>query len=99
MLTFEQLINEHKPNHNDICILYDMTLVRLVGVAEDEDDYYYIVREVTPKGEYLASCVGWLYSLKGIIAQERYDNMDNLFSLNGAERSDEFIIQRLGEFS
>jgi len=83
-----------RPIHNDICILYDTNLVRVVGVAEDERDLYYIVRDLEHRDhpEHWASAVGHIVSLNGIYPEERYKHMDDVFRMNGAERSEEFIV-------
>lgn len=97
-MTLDDLYDEGKQFHNHICILYDMTLVRFIGVAEDDDDCYYIVREIGKPKEYWASAVGFIISLKGKYPEPRYNNMDNLFELNGAEKTEEFLkISKLGE--
>lgn len=97
MLTLDKLAEEMRHMHNDMCILYDMDIVRLVGVAEDERDLYYIVRNPRHRGqdgktEYWASAVGHIVSLKGLYPEERYNYMDNVFSLNNASKTDEFKV-------
>ena len=88
------LIEEMRPLHNHICILYESELVRLVGIHDGEYDYYYRVRSIQPggKGEYLASAVGHIVSLKHLYPEERYATMDATFALNGAGPSDNFLV-------
>lgn len=93
MLTLEKLREELEIHHNDICIVYDLHLARLVGVAEDEDDFYYIIRQLNPKGQSWYSAVGHIVSLKGLYPKDRYEYMDYLFELNGAEKTDEFLVE------
>lgn len=83
MLTLEKLADKMRPSHNHICILYDSELVRLIGVHEDEVDFYYVVQN--HKGKiFHASAVGACVSLKDCYPADRYASMDNIFSLNGA---------------
>lgn len=91
-LTLEKLADEMRPFHNDICILHDCELVRLVGVHDGDDDFYYRVRGKRPHGEYLSTAVGHIVSLRGIYPAERYHHMDQVFALNGAEPTDEFVV-------
>lgn len=94
MLTFEKLKERHEQHHNDVCILYDCDIVRLVGVGDDGDGYYYIVRGCRPNKtvNVWASAVGSILSLRGLIPEERYEQMDRQLTLNGAGPSEEFIL-------
>lgn len=92
-LTFEKFENEIRPMHNHICILHDCELVRLVGIHRDSHDYYYTVKSIRNRvGKYYASAVGHIVSLKGLYPADRYEYMDKIFSLNGAEEEKEFLI-------
>jgi hypothetical protein len=95
-MTFEDFIAEMRPLHNQICVLYDSEIVRLVGVGRDESDYYYIVRTLKKAKfrdqEYWGSAVGHCVSLKGLYPEKNYDNMDHVHALNGAGPSDAFLI-------
>lgn len=102
-MTFKKFIKEMKPFHNHICILHDTELVRLIGVGEDEQDYYYIVKDIGfnqnstggyNKKEYWYSAVGTCISLKNVY--ERYENMEKCFSLNNCPPGDEFKIISTG---
>jgi hypothetical protein len=66
-------------------------------------DYYHIILYINPistshrkdaNGHYtiLQSMVGSFISLKDIYG-ERYEHMDEMFTMNGAPPSDEFIIK------
>lgn len=83
--------DEMKPFHNDICVVGDTSLARLVGVAEDERDMYYIVRPMNPKAEYWMTAVGACISLKG--QYERYEYMEQCFGMNGSEREVDFKME------
>jgi hypothetical protein len=66
---------------NEIGILNDSDIVRLVGYAEDEDDVYYVVAYPSfvcdsPKIVY-SSMVGSWETLKGIYS--RYDRLERQF--------------------
>jgi len=93
MLTLDKLADEVREFHNDVCIYGDAMLVRLVGVAEDKDDLYYILRQSYHTGEYSASAVGPIVSLRPIYPAERYENLDKALELNGAPKSDKFIVR------
>lgn len=93
MSHFKNHIDKMLPLHNHICILYDSVLVRLVGVHEDDYDYYYTVKSLdTSRGKYYASAVGHIVSLKGLYPDERYDYMDEIFEISGAGPEEEFGI-------
>jgi hypothetical protein len=87
--TREEHIEELKQIFNHICVLYDNDLVRLVGFYEDDMDIYYHVR--FPNGRNLyASMVGWLYSLKGMIPDEKYARLDSSWTMNHCPPESEF---------
>ncbi len=94
MNSFEDFASEMKTYHNDICVLYDSEIVRLVGVHQDTYDFYYTVKSLDKKrgSFYYASAVGHLISLKGIYPSERYDHMNDVFNINGATEETEFLI-------
>lgn len=93
-MDIDDMIEEVRPIHNDICILYDSELVRVVGVAEDEADLYYIVRRTNGPGknEFWASAVGGIISLNGLYPEDRYVYLDSSLEMNGAPPSEEFIV-------
>ena len=105
-MTKEEWIAEILPMFNDIGILHESELGRLVGFAEDDSDYYYVVRHMRnfrydfkdSEGFYTVhhSCVGAFVSLKNIYG-DRYTHMDNVFTMNGAPPADKFIIKDLGK--
>jgi len=89
-MTLDDLKKEMEPLMNHICVMYDTEMARLVGVAEDEMDMYYIVRPMNPKKEYRGTAVGHIVSLKD--SYERYEHMDNVFAMNGSEKVTEFKV-------
>lgn len=93
MLTLEELAKKLEPIHNHICTLYDTKIVRLLGVAEDEVDLYYIVQEIGPKKEYRASAAGSILSLKNI--HPRYKYLEAIFKYNNLFPTNSFIVESL----
>jgi hypothetical protein len=88
-MTLSELADEMRPLFNEICMINDSELVRLVGVAQDEMDLYYIVHSMQPNPTgsrvTFASAVGHCYSLKAHLPAERYAQTDSIFAMNGAE--------------
>lgn len=93
-LTLDSLAEEIRPILNDICIVHDAVLARVIGVAEDEDDYYYIGMGLQGRRTYY-SAVGHCTSLRPGYPAERYAVLENLFTLNGGERVAELEIAHL----
>jgi hypothetical protein len=93
--TRRDFTKECKTMFNDICIVGDMDLVRLVGCSYDLMDMYYHVRfpngfhEVAMGRDMHMTAVGPCVSLKGIYP--RYDALETHFSLNGCPPVPEFI--------
>lgn len=95
MLTLESLAEECRPYHNDICIAHNCKLVRLLGVAESSDDYYYKAVELGGHVSYF-SAVGSCTSLKATYPlPDEYAAMNSLFALNGAPPTENFVIEKL----
>lgn len=81
-------------------VLCGDSVYRLIGIADDDEDYYYILydgRQVT-----LHSCVGRIMPLKGYLRQEDYNEMIRLVKLNhldqptffgGDEKASEYAEQ------
>ena len=88
-----RLLEEMKAMYNHICIVADSDLVRLIGLGEDDSDYYWIGLSIGGKRRWY-SCVGPCESLKGKL--ERYDQIDTVFSLNNAGPTDMFLVLRDG---
>jgi hypothetical protein len=99
MLRFDAFAEEMRPFHNTIGLLYDTQVVRLIGVASDDSDYYYIVRTLVKnhhdqKQILIASAVGCFQTLKGFYPEERYNHMESIFTMNKSPSVDTFIIVR-----
>ena len=69
-----------KPALGEI-VLDGFDIVRLVGLAEDERDFYYIYI-VPHMGYVFSSCVGGYVRLKGFIDDKDYERESSIFDLN-----------------
>lgn len=88
--------DEMRPLLNHIVLVHDDWIGRLVGIHRDAMDVYYHVRVPDHhrrthggRNDVYASCVGACVSLSGI---ERYDRLEEGFTLNGCPPVDEFIL-------
>ena len=80
-VTLKRLRESVSPFVNDLCI-FDADIVRMIGVWEDDDDFYYVVRRL--RGEVVHwSAVGGFISLRPYIPEDFYNFMDNMFESNG----------------
>jgi hypothetical protein len=95
-MTLTEFADEMRPFFNDICMLHDTQLCRLIGVARDEMDFYYITRSMrpNPSGKYdtFSTAVGHCYSLNGLLPEERYAYTDRVFGLNNAGQAETFAV-------
>lgn len=90
-MTEQEFIAEAKSWHNQLVISFD-TIYRVVG-AGVSDDYYYICeipRWQTPGKVIYISAIGFIYPLKGKLAEEDYNRIDNEFRMNGSEGTENF---------
>jgi hypothetical protein len=92
----EKFIEQHKIRDmfNDIVILADTRLVRLIGFAYDSCDFYYICRDYEGKLIRMTA-VAAIFSLKGIY--DRYEHMECVFHINRCPRSSLFLIEHYGD--
>ncbi len=83
-LTIEKLKKEIGKYKNTLVIGDLMDIVRLVGVIEETDDFYWLY----DKGKYnkveisYSSCVGGWIPLKGFVPKKDYDRMVSIWNLN-----------------
>lgn len=81
---------------NQLVIAHDLSIKRLVGYMDGEDDYYYILKN--PYGHVqpysYVSAVMPLYFLKETTAADVYEQLDSLAKMNGAECEPELIIKK-----
>lgn len=94
-LTLESLAAEMQPFHNDICIVHDCEMGRLIGVAEDDSDLYYMVARLG-KGVQYYSAVGSCVSLRGHYPEDAYTRLDNVHGYNNAGKTETFEQRVLG---
>lgn len=98
MLIRNDVIKDLQTKFNDIGIIGNSDLVRLIGFHEDERDYYYHILYMngrnrgSDKNNAYFTMVGSFLSLKGLIPDYDYTSLDNVFSLNGAPPSKEFVV-------
>jgi len=96
----EELADELKELHNDVCILYDSHIVRFLGVAQAEGELFYVVSYPSYSRNYIdedvvyAPAGGYIFSLKKCIPDERYLVMDNILEVNGSPKIEEFLLER-----
>lgn len=92
-LTLESLAAEMRPFHNDICIVHDLRMGRLLGVCETEEDFYYVVHLITEEAPGLFSAVGPCVSLKPTYPVEDYARLEQIFALNRVPASETFLVK------
>jgi hypothetical protein len=90
MAAYEEIRDELVPIHDHICLVYDSELLRLVGIAQDDSDFYYHCRDFSG-GERYMSAVGWIVSLKDCYPADGYARMESMFALNGCPPSGTFL--------
>ncbi len=81
---------------NQLVIAHDLSIKRLVGYMDGEDDYYYILKN--PYGHVhpysYVSAVMPLYFLKETTTADVYDQLDALAKMNGSECELEMIVKK-----
>jgi hypothetical protein len=95
-LTLDKLRTEVEPILNHICIVFDSDVGRLVGVAEDKNDLYYVVDRIRG-GRTPYSAVGPVVSLKGRIHNDRYVSMDGIHELNRCPAVERMVVLDIQE--
>jgi hypothetical protein len=85
MATLLELQKELEPYKNTLVIGDFYNVVRLVGVIDGEDDYYWVYDTI--KGIVHASCVGGWVALKGFIPEKEYQRLVNVWNLNNIEKA------------
>jgi hypothetical protein len=93
-MTREEHIEEARKVFNHIGILNDIEIVRCIGFAEDNEDYYWMV--ISPKEElFYSSKVGGFVSLKDL-NYPRYEYLE--MAMNdywNCPRAEEFEIRKI----
>jgi len=77
---FNQLLDFVRQHKNELMIDPAFDIVKLVGLSEDDYDYYYIV--YGKNGKTKISCVGKLIPLKGVLNDKDYNILINQWELN-----------------
>lgn len=86
MTDLEKLKAKLEPYKNTL-VLDFYNVVRLVDVEDGEDDFYWVY-EGNKREIYRASCCcGW-FPLKGVMADEDYKYLRNIWNLNHENRVD-----------
>ena len=104
-MTVRDEILEEITKHFNEPILIGGDLVRLIGFAEDPDDYYYICQHFGGKLVY-NSCVGGLIPLDRLRGQsfhaghngehwDDYYRLDSVLELNGSPKVETLIMKVL----
>lgn len=83
--TIETLREELEPYKNTL-VLDCFKVVRLVGVYDGEEDFYWQYDD-HQKGIYDASCVGGWTPLKGVLPDDEYRRLLSLWNLNNIEKA------------
>lgn len=85
-----ELFEKHK---GQFVITIEYVVQRLVAIAEDDMDYYYITYD--GRKLYWNTCVGRIIPLKGKIDDKDYNEFERLASLNDYDR---LIVANCGNF-
>jgi hypothetical protein len=80
MITMDSLRAEVEPYKNTL-VLDCFDVVRLVGIAEDQSDFYYVYERFR-QGIVWSSAVGGWTPLKGIIPENEYKRLVYIWNLN-----------------
>jgi len=80
MAAIEELNREAKPYIGTLVINDLLEVVQLLGVEEDDDDFYWVFD--TPNGICQHSCVGTFVPLKGNVDDNKYNRMVSIWNLN-----------------
>lgn len=78
---------------NHIGLMYDTEIMRCIGFAEDEDDYYYVALDKNGHKRY-CSMVGAFESLKDL-NYPRYKMLEEQMCYWGANKVDSFVVERI----
>lgn len=93
----QQILEEIELHLNEIVMSLMFHPARLVGFAEDPNDYYYILEHVGGNRFY-DSCVGQLIYLKNLPKRD-YEMLESVFDLNNSPRVDKMVVEKLDELN
>lgn len=91
----KRIIMENSIVHfNEIFIDSSLSLKRLIGFCETDEDYYYVVSDKNDinKISYISAVCKPIF-FKGLISNEDYKEIDRILSINGSTEAKEIIIQ------
>lgn len=74
-------LKELMRNSQDHLVLCSDTVYRLIGIANEPEDLYYILRRLNGS-LLLSSCVGGVTDLYYIMGEKTYNELNQLFLLN-----------------
>jgi len=96
VLTAEILHELVSNGFNQLVISHDLSIKRLVGYIDGEDDYYYILKNTYGSvHDYTnVSAVMPLYFLKDSTAHDVYTQLDSMASMNGADCESNIIVKK-----
>ena len=80
----EIILKEFEELKGQFVITTEWKLERLVAIAEDEHDYYYVT--YNGRGLKFNTCVGGLIRLKGYIMDKDYNELERTADLNHHDR-------------
>lgn len=89
-MSFEEFIDKYKHLFNKLVIAFDCKIHRLLGFAEDELDYYFILKDRSGK-EIWHTAVGGIIDITMV---DRYKYLDNVFHINHCPRIDVIRLER-----
>jgi hypothetical protein len=72
---------EFVKEHDGELVIDFFRVEQLVGFAEDDEDYYYIVKGIEGIEQWV-SCVMDLIPLKGVLPEDSYNRLLKVFELN-----------------
>lgn len=91
------ILKEMTENHfNELFIDYSLGVGRLIGYAESDEDYYYIVKfsDYTNPVRYLSAVATPIY-LKNRLNNDEYDRLEQLASLNNCAKEPILVFTQL----
>ena len=83
--TLTDITQEAQPYINTLVIINYDEIVRLVGITQDELDYYWVYDSKT-KGIQHSSCVMNFIPLKGFIESNKYNQLVKIWNLNNKNK-------------
>lgn len=93
----KHVIYQKTKNHfNEIVLDADNKATRLIGLAFDSADFYYINKSLHGKTTY-HSCVGGFIPLKESISTDDYDRLESIFPLNNCKSQTTMTLEMMDD--